>query len=676
MIRIILAVLAMAVPALAADKPIVVYARGPECDELCLHFEAAVRHPAMQRRLVAVEFQDVDTREGEKPYLAVRTPSGREAMRWYSRANWVMLSDILSLVEAATPHLESAASNDPATAERGWPLVILALGELDRGRLALESMLTSQFPENRGLAAIWLERLRPAPSEELLAQHAKSGTTDRVRFEAWMALGDVRVRKGAYEQAIEAYDRAAEIDTGSAISRRNALSARQHAAARATPVAGLGAPGAVIAGRRTITPRGLPKDAASVEFLLDGRVAARAKKAPFAAPVQFGRIPSRRVLQVVAKNAAGKVVSRASMIVNERSEAFAVDIVEPATHELSGAVNVAVAARVPSSRSVDHVLLEWNGKRVARFTAPPYRTRVTVKEGESGVLRAVLRLDDGSETEDVLLANTGAMLFETGAHLVEVPAYFGGANPAASNVLVKEAGKARTVEQIIAPQDAPLRLALLVDASNSMTEHMLDVQEAAARFVAENVDPRDKTMVVSFDSSARIVAPWTNDRKAVENAILRLTPGGGTALYDALITALLQLQASGSRKAIVVFSDGIDVSSVFSSGDAAEVARRAGVPIYVLALTPGQADVMKAGFAKNELLALSKRTGGKGFEMKSLESLGKLFAEIGADLRTQSLVIYRTDSAGTEWRPLELSVKGGGQVRAPSGVYVTAKENR
>jgi VWFA-related protein len=204
------------------------------------------------------------------------------------------------------------------------------------------------------------------------------------------------------------------------------------------------------------------------------------------------------------------------------------------------------------------------------------------------MLRAVLRLDDGSETEDVLLANSGAMLFETGAHLVEVPAYFGSAKPSPKDVAVKEAGAARKVEQVIAPQDAPLQLALLIDASSSMTEHMLDVQEAAARFVADNVAPRDKTMVVAFDASARIVAPWTNDRKAIESSILRLTPGGGTAVYDALITALLQLQASGSRKGVVVFSDGIDVSSVFSSGDAAEVARRAGVPIYVLALTPGR----------------------------------------------------------------------------------------
>lgn len=674
MIRIILAVLALAAPALAAGKPAVVYARGAGCDELCVRFEAQLRHPAMQRRLTAVDFQTATTEEGEKPYIAVRTAAGREAMRWYTRANWVMLADILTLVEAASPHLETAASSDPATAERGWPLVILALGELERGRLALESMLTSHFPENRGLAAIWLERLRPATSEEVLAQHAQSGATGRVRFEAWMALGDVRVQKGAYEQAVEAYDRAAAIDLDSAFSRQNALAGRQYAAARATPVAGLGTPGAVIAGRRTITPRGLPKDAASVEFLLDGRVAARARKAPFAAPVQFGRIPSRRVLQVVAKNAAGKVVSRASMVVNERSEAFAVDIVEPETHALSGPVDVKIAPRIPSGRSIDHILVEWNGKRVARFTAPPYRTRLDVKDGESGVLRAVLRLDDGSETEDVLLANSGAMLFEAGAHLVEVPAYFGSAKPAPHDVSVKEAGRARTVEQVIPPPDAPLQLALLIDASSSMAEHMLDVQEAAVRFVADTVEPRDKTMVIAFDTNARIVAPWTNDRGTIESSILRLTPRGGTALYDAMITGLLQLQASGSRKAMVVFSDGIDVSSVFSSADAAEVARRSGVPIYVLALTPGLADVMKTGFAKNELLGLSRRTGGKGFEMTSREALGNLFAEIGADLRTQSLVIYRTDSAGPEWRPLELSVRGSGTVRAPSGVYVTAKE--
>jgi hypothetical protein len=57
--------------------------------------------------------------------------------------------------------------------------------------------------------------------------------------------------------------------------------------------------------------------------------------------------------------------------------------------------------------------------------------------------------------------------------------------------------------------------------------------------------------------------------------------------------------------------------------------------------------------------------------MKSLESLGAHWNEIGADLRRQSLVIYRTGTAGEEWRTLEIAVKGRGPVRAPSGVFVS-----
>lgn len=687
------AVLAVAACAFAADKPSVVFSRPENCFEEklkfdpCAAFEASVQHPAMKRRLAGVTFETVI---GMETFLAVNAPDGREAMRWYVMPTWLNLSEILTLLDIAWPHLQRAhAATDPAEAEREWAIAVLAFGDRTRGRALLHAMRNSPSHENRELAAVWLERVDTLDSEEPLAKLAREGSTGRVRFEAWMAIGDLRVEQARYEEAIDAFDRAAALMPQDSIARRAALAARQNATTLNSPVLGLGAPGTVIAGRRSIRLRGPMKNVKTVEYRLDGRLVATAKRAPFVAAVNFGRIPQRQLLEIVSKGARGNVMTRARVIVNERADAFAVDIVEPSAHELSGAVDVVVAARVPSGRSVEELTVEWNGKRVARFTTPPYRTRIDIRGDETGVLRTVLRLDDGSETEDALLVNTMSLVMEAGAHLVEVPAYFEGA-PAERDVTVREAGKPRAIEQVIRPEDAPLLIGLLIDSSGSMTEHMLDLQEAAIRFLEQHLDPRDRTMLVTFDATAQVRVRPTSDRTLVERAILRMRPRGGTALNDAIITALLQMQAPGSRKALVVFSDGYDVSSVFSHDDGAEVARRAGVPIYVLAFTPelgpqaarlGRTtptvplDRYALEMARKELIAISTRTGAKGFEMTTLDDLGAHWAEIGADVRKQSLVIYRTETAGAEWRTLEISANGK-PVRAPAGVYVTAGESR
>lgn len=154
-----------------------------------------------------------------------------------------------------------------------------------------------------------------------------------------------------------------------------------------------------------------------------------------------------------------------------------------------------------------------------------------------------------------------------------------------------------------------------------------------------------------------------------------------------MIIALLQIQSTGSRRALVVFSDGLDTSSVFSAGDVAEVARRSGVPVYVLCLAPaigpqgprsGRNAVMVPSaheivyLAQRSLKNLSRSSGGKAFDLQSLDELESIWGEIGEDLRRQSLVIYRTKPVGSEWRPLEVALKGGGRLRAPSGVYVAS----
>jgi VWFA-related protein len=687
-----------------AEKPIVVLFLPEHCEKTknaaaCSALTAFVNHPATQRRLARFVFLTQTVQTPWLPGVAVYDPAGALTTRWLGMPGTTDFGRMLSLIDSAAKDLAEIAraskANDVSARNRASALAAFALGDEAGGRTGLEALRNSAVPEDRELGAIWLMRITPPQSSadsrrENFMALGRSGSTDRVKFEAWMAAGDLDLAKDRIDDASEAFRRALEV--APAKDRKVALAALQRVTANTSPLLGLGSPGSLVFGRRTIQPLAIGPNAAKVELRLDGRLVATARRAPFTSSVNFGRIPKRQTLSMTIVDKAGKKTQR-SVVVNERSNAFSVRIDEPAGATFSGNVDVSVSMQIPRGSAIESVVVEWNGVAVAYFTAPPYRTRLSVRKHEEGILRAAVRLDDGAEAEDVRLANASGMTFGSVVNLVEVPAYFEESSVTADKVLLREGGKPLAVERLIAAAEAPLRVALVLDASSSMADNILDLQEAALQFVESNLAERDETMVVEFGSALQIQPP-TSDRARTERAILRMLPLGSTSLHDAMITALMRLQVSGWRRALVVFSDGMDTSSIFRAGDVAEVARRIGVPIYVLSFAPtfpsapsvpslpGQGHGVlheptpeELAFAgRQELARISANSGGKAFKLRSLDQLSSIWNEIGADLRKQSLVIYRTDSTGPEWRTLQLSIKGGRRIRAPSGVYVVADE--
>src|SRR6201981_1411127 len=100
---------------------------------------------------------------------------------------------------------------------------------------------------------------------------------------------------------------------------------------------------------------------------------------------------------------------------------------------------------------------------------------------------------------------------------------------------VFESKKPQSIIEFASESDLPLRLAILIDTSNSIRERFHFQQEAATAFIDGTVRPRqDKAMVVSFDTAAELVADLTDEIGALEKAIQGLRPGGGTSLYDAV----------------------------------------------------------------------------------------------------------------------------------------------
>lgn len=109
--------------------------------------------------------------------------------------------------------------------------------------------------------------------------------------------------------------------------------------------------------------------------------------------------------------------------------------------------------------------------------------------------------------------------------------------------------------------EKPFTVALVIDTSGSTQNKIEEIHSAAITFVSQ-LRPDDSVMVISFDDRVRLLCEATTDRYTIQNAIRRSEPGDGTKLYDAVDFVINQRfnQIKG-RKAIVLFTDGVDTTS-------------------------------------------------------------------------------------------------------------------
>jgi VWFA-related protein len=123
-----------------------------------------------------------------------------------------------------------------------------------------------------------------------------------------------------------------------------------------------------------------------------------------------------------------------------------------------------------------------------------------------------------------------------------------------------ENGTEQKVEYF-ASVEKPFTVVLLIDVSPSTQYKIDEIHQAAISFV-DQLRQNDKVMVVSFDENYNILSRPTNNRAQLHNAIRRANFGGGTSLYDAVSRTINQeLRRIEGRKAIVLFTDGVDTTS-------------------------------------------------------------------------------------------------------------------
>jgi Ca-activated chloride channel homolog len=240
---------------------------------------------------------------------------------------------------------------------------------------------------------------------------------------------------------------------------------------------------------------------------------------------------------------------------------------------------------------------------------------------------------------------------------------------------VMESKRRQAIQEFTAETDLPLRLAILIDTSNSIRDRFRFEQEAAIQFLTSVLHTgQDKAMVVSFDTSAELVSDLIDDNEKLATAIRSLRPGGGTSMYDAIFFAcrdkLLQDQPRHKfRRAVILVSDGDDNQSHYTRDQSLEMAQKADAVIYAIStnVTHYETDGDKV------LKYLTEETGGRAFFPFKVEDLAQSFEDIANELRHQYNIFYRPDPLATDglFHTVDLRVKGRKDliVRARKGYY-------
>jgi len=222
--------------------------------------------------------------------------------------------------------------------------------------------------------------------------------------------------------------------------------------------------------------------------------------------------------------------------------------------------------------------------------------------------------------------------------------------------------------------DLPLRVGLLIDASNSIRDRFRFEQEAAMYFLSQIVRPKsDEAFVLGFDTTAEVTQDFTDNTEKLGHGVRMLRPGGGTAMYDAIYYAcrdkLMKARVTGPvRRAIILVSDGEDNQSRVTMSETIEMAQRAEVILY--AISTNVSNIKMRGDKVMEKMA--EATGGRAFFPFKIEDVSNAFAEIQDELRSQYAVAYKPADfqADGRYRTIEIAADNKKyRVRARKGYY-------
>ncbi|MFY9609126.1 MAG: VWA domain-containing protein [Blastocatellia bacterium] len=171
------------------------------------------------------------------------------------------------------------------------------------------------------------------------------------------------------------------------------------------------------------------------------------------------------------------------------------------------------------------------------------------------------------------------------ATLVQVPALVTDKNGkfvtglSREDFTLSEDGKRQEIS-LFAPINQAFNCVLVLDTSNSAEDRLGAIRSTAVTFTRQ-LSPEDRMMILTFDNEVRELTELTANKPDLEAAIRGAETGFGKLLYEAVTRALERLKDVEGRRAVVLFSDGIDMRSIEATAESSvRLAEEIGAVIY------------------------------------------------------------------------------------------------
>ena len=231
-------------------------------------------------------------------------------------------------------------------------------------------------------------------------------------------------------------------------------------------------------------------------------------------------------------------------------------------------------------------------------------------------------------------------------------------------------------------RDLPLRVGLVIDTSNSLTQRFRFEQDAASAFLRQVVNrEHDLGFVLGFSDHSTVTQDFVGDADLLSKGVARLKIGGGTALYDAVRTSCQRLVHRSEEdvvaRVLVVLSDGQNNAGFATLDGAIDAAQEAGVTIYTISTNYRPDSVSAQAMAESgnsNLHKLAEQTGGRMLTPGAPNDVAKAFVKIEEELRSRYAVSYKPADFKPDGRYRKIKIetrKEGGKVeiRARKGYY-------
>jgi len=395
---------------------------------------------------------------------------------------------------------------------------------------------------------------------------------------------------------------------------------------------------------------------ARVEFWVEGKKVIARNAPPFRAELDLGKLPKRVEVRAIGYDKQGRYVDADAFIVNERETPLELKITRTETPD--GVSHFKLSLQNPKGTVIRSVIFYAGDKKLHEWTRAPYALDLpTARLAGYDYVRASAVDETGYEASDLLFLDGQRFIEEMEVNVVELPVSVSDGsgtqvtNLEEKNFTILENGKPQKISSFNFAANLPISVGVLLDHSGSMEKRMDAAKAAAIGFFQKIIRKKDRAFIGAFASDPARNAPFVSEVATLEAQVNAIpTAGGGTALFDAIVTGLYRFRNVQGRRALIVITDGEDTTSRLNYDDMLSYARAARVPLYFIGV----------GFALGDsrMKSLAAETGGVAYFIRNVNQLSGTYDQLEKDLRSQYLLSYHTESSKKDqtYRTIEVKV--------------------